>query len=40
MTLAAGTYAAQVDGTGAGNVAVDGYSDYGSVGRYALAISR
>ncbi|MCU1357537.1 MAG: fibronectin type protein [Acidimicrobiales bacterium] len=37
--LAAGTYYVGVDGVGAGNVATTGYSDYGSIGRYALSVA-
>ena len=36
---AAGTYYAEVDGTGAGNPLLAGYTDYGSTGRYALTVS-
>ena len=35
----AGTYFLQVSGTGQGNPAVDGYSDYASLGNYQLAAS-
>ena len=35
----AGTYYLQVSGTGQGNPATDGYSDYGSLGNYRLAAS-
>lgn len=34
--LGAGTYYLQVDGTGAGDVATDGYSDYGSLGTFTI----
>lgn len=36
-TLAAGTYYVQVDGTGSGNPATDGYSDYGSLGTFSIS---
>ncbi len=36
-TLGAGTYFLQVDGTGAGDPATDGYSDYGSLGTFTIA---
>lgn len=35
--LASGTYYLRVDGVGAGDPLVDGYSDYSSLGRYRLA---
>lgn len=35
-SLAAGTYYVSVDGTGAGNPASDGYSDYASLGSYFI----
>lgn len=37
VTLEAGSYTVLVDGVGAGDPATNGYSDYGSVGRYHLA---
>lgn len=37
--LAAGTYFARLDGVGAGDPLGSGYSDYGSVGRYALSVT-
>lgn len=36
VNLAAGTYTIHVDGTGRGSVTGDGYSDYGSLGHYAI----
>lgn len=39
LELAAGTYAVTLDGVGFGDALVDGYTDYGSVGRYTLTIS-
>jgi PKD repeat protein len=39
QTLAAGTYAILVEGVGQGDYRVDGYSDYGSIGAYALGVS-
>ena len=36
-TLGAGTYFLQVDGTGSGDPATDGYSDYGSLGTFTIA---
>ena len=36
VSLAAGTYTIIVDGVGRGSVAGDGYSDYGSLGHYAI----
>jgi len=36
LTVAAGRYTLLVDGVGAGDPASDGYSDYGSVGRYRI----
>ena len=36
QTLAAGTYDVVVDGSGDGDPAATGYSDYGSLGRYAV----
>ncbi len=38
-TVAAGTYYVRIDGTGFGNPASGGYSDFGSVGRYSLAVT-
>lgn len=38
-TLDGGTYTLVVDGVGFGDPLVDGYTDYGSVGRYTLALS-
>lgn len=38
VAVPAGTYTVRVDGVGAGS-AVDGYSDYASLGRYALDVS-
>lgn len=35
-TLAAGTYFLKVQGTGRGDVTTDGYSNYGSLGRYTI----
>ena len=35
-TLGAGTYFLQVDGTGSGDVATDGYSDYASLGTFTI----
>jgi hypothetical protein len=37
--LAPGTYYARVRGVGAGDPSVDGYSDYGSLGRYTLSVT-
>jgi hypothetical protein len=37
--LAPGTYVARVRGVGAGDPLVDGYSDYGSLGRYTLEVA-
>ena len=37
MTLPAGTYYLKVAGTGKGDVLVDGYTSYGSVGAYTLS---
>ncbi|HEY8402546.1 MAG TPA: carbohydrate-binding protein [Cytophagaceae bacterium] len=37
VSLAAGTYYISVDGTGAGNPATDGYSDYASLGQYWIS---
>ncbi|MDQ2772590.1 MAG: carbohydrate-binding protein [Bacteroidota bacterium] len=36
-SLGAGTYYLQVDGTGSGNPATDGYSDYASLGTFSIA---
>ena len=36
VTVPAGTHYVSVEGVGFGNPSTDGYSDYGSVGRYAL----
>jgi hypothetical protein len=36
-TLSAGTYYVSVTGTGAGNPATDGYSNYGSLGSYTIS---
>ncbi|WP_052732629.1 GEVED domain-containing protein [Hymenobacter terrenus] len=36
-TLGAGTYYLQVDGTGSGNPATDGYSDYASLGTFTIS---
>ncbi len=36
ITVAAGTYTLIIDGVGFGDPSLTGYSDYGSVGRYAL----
>ncbi len=36
-SLGAGTYYLQIDGTGSGNPATDGYSDYGSLGTYSIS---
>ena len=36
LVVADGTYTLTVDGVGVGDPATDGYSDYGSVGRYRL----
>ena len=36
LSLTAGTYTVLVDGVGAGSPSTDGYSDYGSLGRYVL----
>ncbi len=35
-TLTAGDYTVRVDGVGRGDVALDGYSDYGSLGQYTI----
>ena len=35
--LGAGTYYLQIDGTGSGNPATDGYSDYGSLGTFSIS---
>eukprot|EP00798_Chlamydomonas_sp_ICE-L_P025967 gene25967-11652_t len=37
-TLDAGAYFISVDGVGSGDPAVDGYSDYGSLGRYWIVV--
>jgi len=37
LSLTAGTYTVLVDGVGAGSPSTDGYSDYGSLGRYVLS---
>lgn len=37
--VAGGTYTVVVDGVGFGDPLVDGYTDYGSVGRYTLSLS-
>src|SRR5690606_38341646 len=36
-TLAAGTYYLRIDGVGTGIPATNGYSDYGSIGRYTIS---
>lgn len=38
VNLAAGNYFLSVDGTGFGDPAVDGYSDYGSLGYYSVLV--
>jgi len=38
-TLAPGTYYLTIDGVGQGDPQVDGYSDYGSIGSFTLAVS-
>jgi hypothetical protein len=39
LQLEAGTYYARVRGVGAGDPLVDGYSDYGSLGRYTVEVA-
>ncbi len=39
LDLESGTYALAVDGVGQGDLAGDGYSDYGSLGRYTVSVA-